>query len=157
MISTFTRFIIIICFLAFVPITTVAHTAEIVSSMQQNQLKVVIITPSDPAAKRKTFQIVLLCDTPESRMKGLQDFRQLKRNEAALFVFDGLQIASFWMASVAHPIDIIFVGPDNKVIRVYRNCKPGSKDLYRSGKPAKWVIETAAGSGIKLGDRVEIK
>jgi uncharacterized membrane protein (UPF0127 family) len=61
------------------------------------------------------------------------------------------------MGSVAYPIDIIFVGSDKKVVRVYPDCKPGSQDIYPSGKYAAWVIETAAGSGIKVGDEVDFK
>jgi hypothetical protein len=74
--------------------------------------------------------------------------------EAALFVFDPPEPASFWMGSVSFPIDIIFVSSDKEVVRTYPSCRPGSPDLYPSGKPVKWVIETAAGSGISVGDKV---
>jgi uncharacterized membrane protein (UPF0127 family) len=81
----------------------------------------------------------------------------LRTNEAALFVFQEPEVVTFWMGSVTYPIDIIFVGPDKKVVRVYPDCKPGSKDIYPSGKQTAWVIETAAGSGIRVGDGVEIE
>jgi len=64
---------------------------------------------------------------------------------------------TFWMGSVAYPIDIIFVGSDKKVVRVHPNCRPGSRDIYPSGRQAAWVIETAAGSGINVGDAVDFK
>jgi uncharacterized membrane protein (UPF0127 family) len=32
----------------------------------------------------------------------------LKDNEAALFVFEKPEVITFWMGSVAYPIDIIF-------------------------------------------------
>ena len=115
------------------------------------------ITSSDLRYAPRTFQIALLCDTDEARTKGLQGFRQLRANEAALFTFEPPQVVSFWMGSVAYPIDIVFIGPDNKVIQVYRNCKPGSRDFYPSGERAAWVIETAAGSGIRVGDRVSFR
>jgi uncharacterized membrane protein (UPF0127 family) len=60
------------------------------------------------------------------------------------------------MGSVSYAIDIIFVGPDEKVVRTYADRKPGSRDLYPSGRAVKWVVETAAGSGIKAGDRVRV-
>lgn len=116
--------------------------------------KTVTITPLDAQAAGRIYNVVLLCDTPEERTRGLQGFRQLRRDEAALFVFEKPEPVSFWMASVAFPLDIIFISPDKKVLRVYRDCKPGSADIYPSGGQVKWVIETAAGSGIKAGDRV---
>ncbi|MFA5072925.1 MAG: DUF192 domain-containing protein [Nitrospirota bacterium] len=115
------------------------------------------ITSVDSSTKPKVFRIVLLCDTPEKRTQGLQGFRKLKKNEAALFVFDQAGLVSFWMGTVAYPIDIIFVGLDKKVVQVFSSCQPGSRALYPSGQPAKWVIETAAGSGIKIGDRVSFQ
>jgi uncharacterized membrane protein (UPF0127 family) len=134
-----------------------AHSTEAAVVSQGKQQMTVTVTPSDPASLQRTFRVVLICDTPDSRSNGLQGFRKLKRDEAALFIFDEPEIATFWMASVTFPIDIIFVGPEKKVTRVYADRKPGSKDLYPSGKPAKWVIETAAGSKIQAGDRVSFK
>jgi Na+/H+ antiporter NhaD/arsenite permease-like protein/uncharacterized membrane protein (UPF0127 family) len=115
-----------------------------------------VSTAGGPAAPR-TFAIVLVCDTDESRTRGLQGFRRLGLSEAALFVFDPPQAVTFWMGTVAYPIDIVFLSPDKQVIRVYRNAKPGSSALYPSGGKAAWVIETAAGSGIRVGDRVHFQ
>jgi uncharacterized membrane protein (UPF0127 family) len=98
-----------------------------------------------------------LCDTDELKTKGLQDFRQLKNDEAALFVFEKPEAVTFWMGSVSYAIDIIFVDRKNKVVRVYSHCEPGSRTLYQSIERVKWVIETAAGSGIKVGDSVNFE
>jgi len=133
-----------------------AHAGE-ASATRTQQPRTVIVTPSDSSLLAKTFRVVLLCNTPESRTKGLQGFRKLDKNEAALFVFDKPEEVTFWMGSVAYSIDIIFVGPNKRIIKVYRNRQPGSQDLYSSVNKAKWVIETAAGSGIKAGDRIRIE
>ncbi len=123
---------------------------------EQKRFTTITITPADASGPARTYRVVLLCDTLDSRTRGLQGFRPLERDEAALFVFDKPQAPTFWMGSVAFPIDIVFIGPDKKVVRVYRDCKPGSRDYYASGQAVKWVIETAAGSGIRVGDRVKI-
>jgi Na+/H+ antiporter NhaD/arsenite permease-like protein/uncharacterized membrane protein (UPF0127 family) len=134
-----------------------AQGAEIpVAYAQERQLTVTVL-PSRPAAAQRTFRVVLLCDTTQSRTRGLQGFRKLQADEAALFIFDKLEKVTFWMGSVSYAIDIIFVGPDEKVVRTYADCRPGSPVLYPSGKEIKWVVETAAGSGIKAGDRVRIE
>jgi hypothetical protein len=100
---------------------------------------------------------VLLCDTEERKTRGLQGFRRLAGDEAALFLFDPPAEATFWMGTVSYPIDIIFVDRRGKVVRVYARRMPGSADIFPSGTPVRWVIETAAGSGIREGDRVNVE
>lgn len=134
-----------------------AHGAEANAAKSGLSLKTVAITPVDSASATREYRIVLLCDTDASRERGLQGFRPLKRDEAALFVFQKPVAVTFWMGSVAYPIDIIFVGPDRKVVLVYPNCRPRSPEYYPSTAPVSWVIETAAGSGIRSGDRVSFK
>jgi uncharacterized membrane protein (UPF0127 family) len=133
-----------------------ARGAETVAGESLKRPTLATVVPADRSPFRM-FRIVLVCDTQETRMKGLQGFRPLGHGEAALFIFDEPEAVTFWMGSVAYPIDLIFLGPDKKVIRVYRNAAPGSRDLYPSVKRARWAVETAGGAGIKTGDRVNIK
>jgi uncharacterized membrane protein (UPF0127 family) len=116
-----------------------------------------IVLPVDTHTLSRAFDIVLICDTEATRAKGLQGFRRFRTNEAALFLFEKPETATFWMGSVGYPIDIIFIGSDKKVVRVYPNCMPGSRDLYYSPGRVTRVIETAAGSGINVGDEVNIE
>lgn len=127
------------------------------TGVEKKSKTTITITPADGFGPARAYRVVLLCDTLDSRTRGLQGFRPLERDEAALFVFDKPRAPTFWMGRVKFPIDIIFVGLDKKVVRIYRDCKPGSRDYYPSGQPLKWVIETAAGSGISVGDRVRIE
>lgn len=117
----------------------------------------VTAAPRWNAAGSRTFSVALLCETDEERAKGLQGFRPLKQNEAALFVFEKPEAVTFWMGTVAFPIDIIFVSPGGYVVKVAPHCLPGSGEFYGSGVLVKWVFETAAGSGIVPGDRVIIQ
>jgi len=117
----------------------------------------VTILSAGTASTPRTFRVVLLCDTDSSRTRGLQGFRKLKPDEAALFVFEPPEAVWFWMGSVSYPIDIIFIGPDRRVVRAYPGCRPGSRDIYPSIEKASWVLETSAGSGIKAGDIVNVQ
>lgn len=137
----------------FSPVS-LAHAGPLPETQSHMSLRIV---PHAAGAEAKTLKLVLLCDTPESRSRGLQGFRPLKKNEAALFLFEEPQRVSFWMGSVSYPIDIIFVAADGTVSKVFKNRQPGSLDIYSSDGPVLWAIETAAGSGIKRGDKVEIK
>jgi Na+/H+ antiporter NhaD/arsenite permease-like protein/uncharacterized membrane protein (UPF0127 family) len=106
---------------------------------------------------QKKFHVVLVCDTGGSRVKGLQGFRPLERDEAALFVFQKPEEVTFWMGSVSFPIDIIFIDPTKTVVAVSANCMPGSREYYPSHRKILWVVETAAGSHVQAGDRVRFE
>jgi Na+/H+ antiporter NhaD/arsenite permease-like protein/uncharacterized membrane protein (UPF0127 family) len=134
-----------------------AHGAEAFAVEQPDKKMTVTVIPRGHAAGRQTFAVVLLCDTDKLRARGLQGFRPLQPEEAALFVFDKPEAVTFWMGSVTFPIDIIFINPDGYVVGVSPRCLPGSSEFYGSGVPVKWVIETAEGSGVMVGDRVVIK
>jgi len=117
----------------------------------------VTVIPAKPVGLTRTLRVALLCDTDDKQRQGLQGFRQLAADEAALFPYAEPVEVTFWMGTVSFPIDIIFVAPDMTVSRVYRDCRPNQSDLYPSGRPVRWVIETAAGSGINEGDRISIR
>jgi Na+/H+ antiporter NhaD/arsenite permease-like protein/uncharacterized membrane protein (UPF0127 family) len=130
-----------------------AHGTERTAAPQVRP-SIIEVHPDDPLSPLRRFEVVLLCDTDGARTRGLQGFRKLSPGEAALFVFDPPQQTEFWMASVAYPLDIIFADDAGRVVRVYAACRPGSRERYSSGAPVRWVVETAAGSGIREGDRV---
>jgi Na+/H+ antiporter NhaD/arsenite permease-like protein/uncharacterized membrane protein (UPF0127 family) len=133
-----------------------AHGAEVIAAELPLSSGTIAVTPRGHGVTR-TYRIVLLCNTDDSRTRGLQGFRMLKPDEAALFVFPEPRPVTFWMGSVVYPIDIIFVGPDKKVLRIYPDCRPGSRQYYPSLVPIQWVVETAAGSGTRVGDRVTLQ
>lgn len=114
----------------------------------------VTVMPADPGRAPRSYAVVLLCDTPSKRINGLQGFRMLNAREAALFEFDPPQPVSFWMASVSYPIDIIYVSATGIVAEVYPERRPGSREIFSSQEPVRWVIETAAGSGVRPGDSI---
>ncbi len=133
----------------------VARCAE--SSFPGQPVQYLTATVISASSASKTFRIVMLCDTAETRTKGLQGFRELNIGEAALFAFPEPEAVTFWMGSVGYPIDIVFIDHDKMVIRVYQRCRPGSMNYYPSIQRVSWVLETAAGSGIKVGDEVYLE
>jgi Na+/H+ antiporter NhaD/arsenite permease-like protein/uncharacterized membrane protein (UPF0127 family) len=135
----------------------IAKGADAPQAAQRAKEMTVTVTPAGPSGRARSFRVVVLCDTGESQRRGLQGFRQLAKDEAALFPYPTPVEVTFWMGSVAFPIDIIFVDPAMTVSRVDRDCRPNHRDLYPSPGPVRWVIETAAGSGIREGDRVRIE
>ena len=65
--------------------------------------------------------------------------------------------ASFWMENTILPLDLVFIGPDGRVVSVGHG-KPFARDLIDSGGITARVIELNAGEaariGLKPGDKV---
>jgi len=134
----------------------IARGAEPALSAGAAKEMTITVTPADPHRMARTYRVALLCDSEEKQRQGLQGFRRLAADEAAVFPYERPAAVTFWMGSVPYPLDIIFVASDGTVSRVYRDCQPRQTDVYPSGSAVRWVIETAAGSGIKEGDRISI-
>ena len=132
-----------------------AESAPVARSAKEMTL---MVTPADPRrAAVRVYRVALLCDSYEEQRQGLQGFRRLEAGEAALFSYEKPSAVTFWMGTVPYPLDIIYVTSDGIVSRIYRDCRPSQADVYPSGSAVRWVIETAAGSGINEGDRISIR
>lgn len=90
--------------------------------------------------------------TQKERAKGLSGIKTLPKDEGMLFYLDDNN-PSFWMKDTLIPLDIIFIGEDNKVISVYEG-KPNDETPI-SENNVKYVLEVNANSNIKKGDELE--
>jgi len=101
---------------------------------------------------------VWVAATDARRNQGLMYVRSLAAGHGMLFVFRNPQPASFWMKNTFIPLDLLFVAPDGRVIRVVENAVPQSLDTISSMGLVSGVVELAGGSaarlGIRSGDRV---
>ena len=100
---------------------------------------------------------LIYCLTEEEKEKGLQNVESMEDNEGAFFDYreDPQEEVSFWMKDTEIPLDIIFVGEDDKVI----SCKegiPNSEDMITENN-VYYVIELNKGSGVKPGDEVDVE
>lgn len=100
---------------------------------------------------------LIYCLTEEEKEKGLQNVESMEDNEGAFFDYreDPQDEISFWMKDTEIPLDIIFVGEDDKVI----SCKegvPNSEDIITENN-VYYVIELNKGSGVKPGDEVDVE
>lgn len=100
---------------------------------------------------------LIYCLTEEEKEKGLQNVESMEDNEGAFFDYreDPQEEVSFWMKDTEIPLDIIFVGEDDKVI----SCKegvPNSEDIITENN-VYYVIELNKNSGVKPGDEVDVE
>jgi uncharacterized protein len=94
--------------------------------------------------------------TEPQRERGLMDHKSLAPHTGMIFVFDGDAPVEFWMKDTLEPLDMIFVGADGKVRRIYANVPVvsagvGDDAIPREDGTAKYVIELAAGEAAKDG------
>ena len=116
-------------------------------------MPVVLVT-----AKGRYRYVLDVAASGDEQQCGLMYRKAMPRGVGMVFPFDRPRSASFWMENTPLPLDLIFVGADNRVVSVSRG-KPYSRDLIDSHGIAASVIELNAGEakriGLKAGDRVE--
>lgn len=92
--------------------------------------------------------------TEEEKTRGLQDVKTLPEDEGMLFYFDPNDEISMWMKDTKISLDIIFINDDCEVTKVHHG-KPNDETLISSPETA-YVLEVNEGSGIKVGDELDI-
>jgi uncharacterized membrane protein (UPF0127 family) len=106
---------------------------------------------------------VQVARSEEQREHGLMGVRHLPKHTGMLFVFERDAPVAFWMKDTLIPLDMVFVGADGVVRRVYSNVPIVARTLPDSKIPleqgtAKYVIELPAGEaaedGLHAGVRV---
>jgi uncharacterized protein len=90
--------------------------------------------------------------------KGLMFRTAMGADEGMIFPMNPPRMASFWMRNTVIPLDLLFVGPDQRVINIAANAVPYSEAPLQSDAPVSAVLELnggrAAQLGIKPGDKV---
>lgn len=98
--------------------------------------------------------------TADEQACGLMFRKSMKRTGGMWFPFEAPRSATFWMENTPLSLDLIFVGPDKRVISVTSNAKPMSRMMIDSQGLASGVIELNAGEavrvGVRVGDKVSI-
>jgi hypothetical protein len=110
---------------------------------------------------------VHLADSFAAMMFGLMYWDRLEKGKGMLFVLrrPGREFAGIWMLNVKFPIDIVWIGDDQRVVDIVGNAKP-CKSIFKCKmhvprEKAKYVLELNAESarklGMKTGERIGIK
>ena len=101
---------------------------------------------------------VWIAATEPRRNQGLMFVPKLPAARGMLFLFDGPQVATFWMKNTLIPLDLLFIAPDGRVIRIAENAVPHSEATIDSMGVVLGVLEVAGGTsrrlGFRAGDRV---
>ena len=68
-----------------------------------------------------------------------------------LFIFDTLEVQSFWMKNTLIPLDMLFLAADGRIVHIRARTTPHSLDTITPGVPVRGVIEIAGGEARRLG------
>ena len=92
--------------------------------------------------------------------------KSLKQDEGMLFVFEDDSKKYFWMKNTLVDLDIIFIGEDFIINKIFKNVKksdPNAKDfeIEKVTAKGKYVLELAAGSAkkhrLRAGLKIDLK
>ncbi len=109
-----------------------------------------------------TTWVVELATTRELRYRGLSDREDLPAGRGMLFMYPNPQRLDFCMRRCLIPLDIAFIGPDMRVVRMYTmevESYWNATKPYTCEVPAQFALEVPKGAlaaaGVKVGDLVK--
>lgn len=95
--------------------------------------------------------------TAAEQARGMMFRTAMAPDEAMIFPNAVPEVRSFWMKNTVIPLDIIYIGPDRRVLNIVSGT-PYSLESLPSAGPVINVLEIAGGRaeelGIKVGDAV---
>jgi len=106
----------------------------------------------------KVFNIEI-AKTDYEIQTGLMYRDSMKDDQGMLFVFNDVQMRSFYMKNTRIPLDLIFFDHNKRIVSFQENAKPMDENSLQSNTPAQFVLEVNAGTAQKLlldvGDKMD--
>lgn len=99
---------------------------------------------------RHEFQVEI-ADTDEERQRGLMFRPPLADAQGMLFEFPEASEQSFWMHNTPSSLDILYIGPDGRIVSIARNTTPNSDTPIPSNGAANGVLELRGGRASEIG------
>lgn len=131
-------------------------TSAAPSTHPESGLEIIPVTITADDATHTIMAEVAATQTQQAR--GLMFRTEMGMNEGMIFPYDPLQELGFWMRNTVLPLDIIFIGPDSRIINIEEGVPYRLESVYSDG-PASGVLELNQGRseelGIGPGDLVE--
>jgi uncharacterized protein len=104
---------------------------------------------------------VEVADNPPERTQGLMFRSQMDEDKGMLFIFDTMDMQSFWMKNTIMSLDILFIDDKGVINTIHRNTTPYSEASLPSKGKSQFVVEVNGGfcsrHNINEGDLIEYK
>ena len=99
-----------------------------------------------------------IADNDYETQTGLMYRTSMEEKQGMLFVFDDMQMHSFYMKNTKIPLDIIYIDDNYKIASFQENAKPMDETGLTSKVPVQYVLELNAGLvkkwGLQIGDKI---
>ncbi|HCF23957.1 MAG TPA: DUF192 domain-containing protein [Novosphingobium sp.] len=95
--------------------------------------------------------LVEIADDDAERQRGLMFRDVLPDDRGMLFQFQDVRDRAFWMHNTPHPLDIIYIAPDGRIVSIAANAPANSDATIPSNGPASGVLELRAGRAAEMG------
>lgn len=113
-------------------------------------LQVIPLTVTTPGGTAHAFRVEVARE-PQDQARGLMFRTAMGADEGMLFPYETPRVLSFWMKNTVLSLDIVFIGPDRRVINIADHTVPYSEASVMSDAPAIAVLELNAGRAVELG------
>jgi hypothetical protein len=135
----------------------VANAAGTPMGVPQAGLLVVPLTIEGANGRRYRYRVEVAA-TSEQQAVGMMFRRSMAADQGMIFPMSPPREAAFWMRNTLIPLDLLFIGPDRRIVRIAGMAEPRSERMIPSGGKVIAVLELkggeAARAGLRVGDRV---
>lgn len=136
--------------LVFAALFTLAACAQPTAEPEAEDALPIEQLSVETAAGPVTFNVEIADDDAE-RNRGLMFREHLADNAGMLFHFQEPEMASFWMRNTILSLDIIFIGPDGRILNIADHTTPFSEAPIPAVGLTRGVLEIRAGRAEELG------
>ncbi|HEU4820923.1 MAG TPA: DUF192 domain-containing protein [Qipengyuania sp.] len=130
--------------------TQTAPSAETASPQRHPESGLAVIPLSVTTASGTHHFRAEVAATAAEQQKGMMFRTAMAPDEAMIFPNAVPQMRSFWMKNTVIPLDIIYIGPDRRVLNIVPG-EPYSLESLPSAGPVINVLEIAGGRAAELG------
>lgn len=144
------------CFLSLIPLILVLCLG-LPAAGQEVSFSEGTLEIETSGGERHHFDVELAV-TAQQRSLGLMFRKDLAPDAGMLFIYPRPQVITMWMQNTPLPLDMIFIGQDNRIARIVERTIPYSTATISSGQVVKAVLEVNGGTadrlGLQVGDKV---
>ncbi len=94
---------------------------------------------------------VELADDFDERSRGLMHREAMPTSAGMLFLYDQPHHAVFWMRNTLIPLDMLFIDPQGRVLRIHENAIPLDETQIDGGTGVSAVLEINGGLAARIG------